>query len=76
MNIKNLSLKSILDEDWVFEPNFNYADVSGSAQLYGFDSVILYRKEDEKDICVVRFHAISHYDKKLFYIVNKLIADM
>lgn len=76
MNIKDLSLKNLLDEDYTFELDFNYADVPGSAELYGFDSVILYRKKDKKDVSVVRFHAILNYDKKLFYIANKLIADM
>lgn len=76
MNIKDLSLKNLLDEDYIFEPDFNYADVPGSAELYGFDSVILYRKKDKKDVSVVRFHAILNYDKKLFYIANELIANM
>lgn len=76
MNIKDLSLKNLLEEDYTFEPDFNYADVPGSAELYGFDSVILYRKKDKKDVSVVRFHAILNYDKKLFYIANRLISDM
>lgn len=48
MNIKDLSLKNLLDEDYTFELDFNYADVPGSAELYGFDSVILYRKRIRK----------------------------
>lgn len=77
MNIKKLTLKNLLDDDWTFEPDFYYANVSGSAELYkNSDSMILFRKKDSKEVSVVRFHAILNYDKKLFYTVNKLMTNM
>ncbi len=77
MDIKKLTLKNILGKDWIFEPDFCYADVSGNAELYKEgDSLILFRKEGEKDVCAVRFRAILNYDKKLFHTANKLMADI
>lgn len=77
MNIKNLSLKELLGKDWTFEPDFRYADVPGSAELYGGgNSMILFRKQGSLDVCAVKLHAVLNYDKTLFYVANRLMADM
>lgn len=77
MNVKNLSLKELLGKDWTFEPDFCYADVPGSAELYrNGDSMILFRKQGSSDVCAVKLYAVLNYDKTLFYAANRLMADM
>lgn len=77
MNIRNLTVKDLLGRDWTFEKDFCYADVPGSAELYGGgDSVILFRKQDSPDVCAIKLHAVLNYDNTLFYAANRLMADM
>lgn len=77
MNIRNLSLKELLGKDWTFEPDFCYADVPGSAELYGGgDSMILFRKQGSPGVCAVKLHAVLNCDKTLFYAANRLMGDM
>lgn len=77
MNIKNLSLKYILGENWFFEPDFCYADVHGSAELYeNEDSMILFRRKGDKAVSAIQFRAVLNYNKTLFREVNGLIADI
>lgn len=76
MNIKNLSLKRILGDDWVYNPDFQYADFVGKAELHKGDRIILFRKGDEQDISVVSLQAIGLGDKKLIQTANKMLGDI
>ena len=77
MNVKNLSLKELLGKDWTIEPDFCYADVPGSAELYrGGDSMILFRKRGSPDVCAVKLYAVLNYDKTLLNAANRLMSYM
>lgn len=77
MDIKNLSLKKILgDDDWIYNPDFQYADFNGRAELHKGDRIILFRKGDEEAVSVVSLQAVGLCDKKLIYTANKLIEDI
>ena len=76
MDISKLSLKNILDEDMIFEPDFCYAEFHGSAELYGMGDITLFKKEGGTDVSAVIFWTIIKTDKRLFHVANKLMADM
>lgn len=76
MNIKNLSLKKILGDDWIYNPDFQYADFTGKAELHKGDRIILFKKGDEQEISVVSLQAIGLGDKKLIQTANKLLDEI
>ena len=77
VNIREVSLKSILGENWRFEPDFCYADVFGNAELYeNGDRMVLFRKEGSTEVSAIHLRAILNYNKKLFCRANELIAEI
>lgn len=76
MNIKDLSLKKILGNDWTYNSEFQYEDFAGSAELHKGDRIILFRRKDKEDISAISFQAVGLCDKKLFHTVNNLLAEV
>ncbi len=56
INIKNLSLEKLLGDDWIFYPDFKYADFDGSAELHKGDHIIVFKRKNEKDLSVASLH--------------------
>lgn len=75
MNIKDLSLKKVLEDDWIYNPDFQYASFDGTAELHKGDRIILFRRKNEKDIVVASFQAVGLCDKKLIQTANSMLAE-
>jgi len=75
MNIKDLSLKKVLEDDWIYNPDFQYAGFDGTAELHKGDRIILFRRKNEKDIVVASFQAVGVCDKKLIQTANSMLAE-
>lgn len=76
MDIGKLSLRNLLGNDCVFEPDFCYADTHGSAEFIGMGDIVLFRKEGSQGVTAVKFRAIRKYRKRLFHVANQLMDDM
>jgi len=76
MNIKDLSLQKILGDNWTYNPDFQYADFDGRAELHKGDRIILFRRKDDEDISVVSFQAVGLCDKELTLIANKMLEEI
>jgi len=76
MDIRKLSLKNILGKECVLEPDFCYAEMPGSAELYGMGNITLFRKKGDDSVTAVSFGTIRKDNKRLFHVANKLMDDM
>lgn len=76
MNIKNLSLKKIVGDDWIYNPDFRYADFDGSAELHKGDHIILFSKKNERELSAVSLQAVGLCDKKLIQIANEILSEI